>query len=103
MIKLDEPFRNQEIFIISLFFISSDLGFRSEKVFFQFLVDFLHLDPDPWICIVLRIRIQAAKIIRIRILSTGLNDQIVSKTNPDTFICQSHNNNLTVSFFPYYH
>ena len=33
-LKLDEPFIKNEIFIFSLF-KSSDLGFRSEKVFFQ--------------------------------------------------------------------
>jgi len=31
MIKLDEPFRNQEIFIIS-FFNSSDFGFESKNI-----------------------------------------------------------------------
>ena len=50
---------NQEIFIISLIFKSSDFGFRYKKFFFlQFLVDILPLgsgsvdmhifaDPDP--------------------------------------------------------
>ena len=42
-LKLDEPFRDQEIFIISL----------------------CSLDPDSWIRIFLRIRIQEAKILRI--------------------------------------
>ena len=55
----DEPFRNQEIFIIFYFFNSSDLCLES-KIFFllQFLVDILPLgsgsvdphifaDPDP--------------------------------------------------------
>ena len=70
-LKLDEPFRNQEIFIISLFFNSSDLGFES------FWLIFWPLDPDPWIRIFLRIQIliQEAKILgiqRIRILSTEL-------------------------------
>ena len=41
MLKLDEPFRNQEIFIISLFFNSSDLGF--ERIF---VVDNF-APPDP--------------------------------------------------------
>jgi len=41
ILKLYESFRNAEIFIISLFFKSSDLGFRSKKVFFY------PLDPDP--------------------------------------------------------
>jgi len=35
ILKLDEPFRNEEILIISLFFFkSSDLGFRSKKILF---------------------------------------------------------------------
>ena len=57
ILKLDEPIRNKK-FLLSLFFKSSDLGFRSKKVFFQFLVDVLPLgsgsadphifvDPDP--------------------------------------------------------
>ena len=55
MLKLDEPFRNQEIFTINLL---SDLWF--ENIFLQFLVDTLPLgsesvdphifaDPDPGI------------------------------------------------------
>ena len=33
ILKLDEPYRNtEEIFIISLFFTSSDLGCRSKQV-----------------------------------------------------------------------
>ena len=58
MLKLDEPFRNQEIFSISLFFNSSDLGFDSKTFILKFLVDILPLgsgsvnphffaDPDP--------------------------------------------------------
>ena len=58
ILKLDEPFRNEEICIISLSFKSSDLGFRINVFFLQFLVDFLPLgsgsvdphifvDPEP--------------------------------------------------------
>ena len=79
ILKLDEPFRNEKIFIISLFFKSSDLCFfLSRKCFFvvEILLIFYPLDPDPWVF--LRIRIREAKIlriqrIRIRILSTALN------------------------------
>ena len=57
MLKLDEPFRNQEIFIISLFSIVKTWVLRV-KFFFQFLIDILLLgsgsvdphifaDPDP--------------------------------------------------------
>ena len=57
MLKLDESFRNQETFLIS-FFNNSDLGLKSKKLFWQFLVDILPLrsefvdlyifaDPDP--------------------------------------------------------
>jgi len=76
--KLNEPFRNEEIFIISLFFKSSDLGFRSKNFFSAVLFKiFYPLDPDPWIRILLqiRIRIQEAKILRIqriRILNTEM-------------------------------
>ena len=76
MLKLDKPFRNQEIFIISIFFNSSDLGFDSKFFFYSFWLIFCPLDPDLWIRIFLRIRIQEAKILRIqriRILSTALN------------------------------
>ena len=40
LLKLDKPFRNQEIFIISLF-NRSDLGLESKHFFLQFLVDIL--------------------------------------------------------------
>ena len=82
MLKLDEPSRNKEIFIISLFLNSSDLGFESKHFFCSFWLIFCpgFLDPDSWICIFLRIRIwiQEAKNlriqrIRIRILSTVCN------------------------------
>ena len=56
-LNLDEPFRNEEIFIISFFFSKiSDMGFGNKKFLFQFLVDILPLgsgdphifeDPDP--------------------------------------------------------
>ena len=51
-IFLSQNFMNHEIFIFSLFFKSSDFGFRSKKVFFfTVLVDILPLgsrsvDPD---------------------------------------------------------
>ena len=85
ILKLDEPFRNEDIFIISLFSKVQIWGFGVKKIFFlHFLVDILPLgsgsvdphifaDPDPWIHIFLRIRIQEAKIFRILILSTALN------------------------------
>ena len=58
MLKLDEPFRNQEIFIISLFSIAQTWVLRVKFIFLQFLVDILPLgsgfvdphifaDPDP--------------------------------------------------------
>ena len=57
MLKLDEPFRNQEIFIISLFSIVQ-IWILRVNFFLQFLVDILPLesgsvdphifaDPDP--------------------------------------------------------
>ena len=59
MLKLDEPFRNEEIFIISLFSNVQIWGLGVKKfVFLKFLVDILPLgsgsedphifaDPDP--------------------------------------------------------
>ena len=58
MLKLNEPFRNQKIFILSLFSIVQIWGLRVKFVFLQFLVDILPLgsgsvdphifaDPDP--------------------------------------------------------
>ena len=47
MIKLDEPFINQETFIISLFSI---VEIWVEGKFFFWSI-FCHLDPDLWICI----------------------------------------------------
>ena len=65
MLKLYEPSRNQEIFII--FFLSLDLGFERKIFSFSFWLIFsCPLDPDPWICMFLRIRIQEAKILRIQ-------------------------------------
>ena len=54
MLKLDEPFRNQEILITSLF---SMVHFWVLKVKSSWLI-FCLLDPDPWIRKFLRIRIQ---------------------------------------------
>ena len=77
-LKLDEPFRIQEIFIIPLFFKRPDLGSESKKVFFfSFWLKFCPFDPDPWIRLFfwIRIMIHEAKILRIqriRILCTGL-------------------------------
>ena len=53
MLKLDEPFRNHEIFIISLFSIVQIWGLRV-NFFLQFFVN------------ILRIWIQEAKILRIQ-------------------------------------
>jgi len=58
ILKLDEPFRNEEIFIISFFSKVQIWGLREKKIFLQFLVDILPLksgsvdphifaDPDP--------------------------------------------------------
>ena len=44
MPKLDEPFRNKEILIISLFSIVQIWVSRVKKVFLQFLVDILPLE-----------------------------------------------------------
>ena len=66
MLKLEEPFRNQEIFKIS--------SFNSSEIFFflSFWLIFFPLDPDPWIRIFLQILIQEAKILGTqRILSTA--------------------------------
>ena len=58
------------------FFKSSDFGSKSKKVFFcSFWLIFYPLNPDPWICIFLRIRIKESKILRIhriRIISAGI-------------------------------
>ena len=74
------PIRNQEYFI-SLFSLVHIWGLRVNFLLLQFFVDFCPLDPDPWIRIFFRIRIQEAKILwiqRIRILSTVHNDTLVT-------------------------
>ena len=43
MLKLDDPFRNQEIFILSLFSIVQIWVLRVKIFFLQFLVDILPL------------------------------------------------------------
>ena len=66
ILKLDEAIRNEEIFIIFCLSKVQIWGFGVKKdFFFKFLVDIYPLDPDPWIRIILRIRIQEAKILRI--------------------------------------
>ena len=50
ILQLDEPFRNEEIFIISLFFKVHILDLEVKKVFFAvFWLIFCPLDPDSWI------------------------------------------------------
>ena len=70
ILKLDNQSEMRKIFQ-SLFFSKVQiLVARRKKVFFcSFWLIFYPLDPDPWICIFLRIRIQEAKILRI--LSTA--------------------------------
>ena len=46
LIFILKPFRNEEIFMISLRFKSSDLGFRSKVYFCSFWMIFYPLDPD---------------------------------------------------------
>ena len=46
MLKLDEPFRYQEIFIISLCQIVEIWGLRVKNLFLQFLVDILPLQSE---------------------------------------------------------
>ena len=76
ILKLHKPFRNEEI---SLFFKVQIWVLREKKGYFcSFWLIFYSLDPDPWICIFLRTRIQEAKILRIqRILSTVRNYQLL--------------------------
>ena len=68
MLKLYEPFGNQEIFIISFFSLVEIWGFLRVKKFFLVWLMFCLLGPDPWIRLFLRIRIriQEAKILRIK-------------------------------------
>ena len=80
---LNEPFRNQEIFSISLFSIVQIWVLRVKLKKKSFWLIFCPLDPDTWIRIFLRIRIQEAKIlriqwIRIRILSTDFKGTVVN-------------------------
>ena len=77
ILTLDKPFKDEEIFIISLFSKVQNQGLGVKKFCFcSFWLIFYPLDPDPWIHIFLSIRIQEAKILRIqriRILSTVNN------------------------------
>ena len=59
ILKLDEPFRNEEIFIISLFSKVQIWGLGVKKFFCSFWLLFYPLDPGPWIRIFLQIRIRA--------------------------------------------
>ena len=74
MRKLDEPFRDKEIFDKFSFFNSSDSGF-------EFLVD---IDPDPWIRIFFWIRILSTAFIR-RVFNTFLfsSDEIEAPSSGD--------------------
>ena len=57
---LDEPFRHNYIFD-NLSFPQFRFEFLEQKIFLQILVDILPFDPDSWIRIFLRIRIQNQK------------------------------------------
>ena len=48
MLKLDEPFRNQEIFIISFLTVQIWVQ-RVKKIFCSFWLIFCPMNPDPWI------------------------------------------------------
>ena len=68
-----QPFRYQENFIFSLFSTVQIWFLRGKSLVCNFWLIFWPLDPDSWIRIILRNRIQNAKILRIqgiRILST---------------------------------
>ena len=77
MLKLNEPFRDQEIFIISS--NSSDLDFKSKSFFCSFWSIFCSLDPGSQ-NLVLRIQ-------RIWILSTEINI-ILDKIPQNSIISQ---------------
>ena len=72
MLKLNKLIKNEEIFDNLSFFSNSDQGFNSKRFFFFVFCNSLKtsncwfilcpLDPDPWIGIFLRIRIQEAKV-----------------------------------------
>jgi len=49
ILKLDEPFRNEEIFIISLFSKVQIWVLGVKKFFFSFLLLFYPLDPDIFV------------------------------------------------------
>ena len=81
MLKLDEPFRYQEIFIISLCQIVEIWGLRVKNCFCSFQLIFCPFNLNPWIHIYLRIWIQRAKILRIlwnRITRTVIIKAILS-------------------------
>ena len=59
ILKLDEPYRNEEIFIISLFTKVQNWVLGVKKFFLEFLVDILHLGSgsvNPHIFRIQRIR-----------------------------------------------
>jgi len=68
MLKLDQPVRNQQIFVIS--FLIVQIWALRVHFFFSFWLIFCPLYPDPLFCLFLRFWIQEAKILRVRILST---------------------------------
>ena len=87
-----------------LFFSKVQIWVLGVTFFCSFWLLFYPLDPDPWIRIFLRIRIQEAKILRIqriRILSTGRSPACSSlKPRP-----QAKYFNLlpsVISFSPFY-
>ena len=58
MLKRSEPFRSLDIFV--------NLLFVNNFNHFWFWLIFCPLDPNPWIRIFLRIRIQEAKMLQIQ-------------------------------------
>ena len=70
---------NEDIFII--FFFQKFRVDLLQFFFRSFWLIFYPLNPDPWIHIFLLIRVQEAKILRIRILITAFPPQVDPITN----------------------
>ena len=81
MLKLDEPFRDKETFII-FHFKSSDLG--SESIFFSFWLIFCRLDPDPGRIL----RIQQIRILSIVCDPSLLMTHSLTFNFPEHVLCE---------------
>ena len=88
ILKLDESYKDYKVFNNLLLVESYNSWFRQHVFYAWFRLIFFPLEPDPWIRLSLRIRIQEAEMLVIqwiRILSTAFNPETMKSYLWDTY------------------